>query len=197
MKLTEANKKSALFGEQKQNMAKQRHPCMGELPQQQSNSSDSESGGIFFLGQRRPPTAGAHVERGEASTSARTHVLHHKDDSSLRERIARSCLMDRNNKIQWPPHMENFFPGKDEPSRNSDRWSVDDAEKMPKVVGFFCRDACVLACLEKQIDAWHNASHSHLFCQLNAHCILYIDQKYSIVVQICTVLHYYTASAYR
>uniref|UniRef100_A0A0E0AYH4 Uncharacterized protein n=1 Tax=Oryza glumipatula TaxID=40148 RepID=A0A0E0AYH4_9ORYZ len=152
MKLTEANKKSALFGEQKQNMAKQRHPCMGELPQQQSNSSDrwgpsvSESCTIFFLGQGRPPTAGAHVEHGDASTSARTHVLHHKDDdTSLRERIARttemgdqsdvpgSCLMDRNNKIQWPPHMENFFPGKDEPSRNSDRWSVDDAEKMPKV----------------------------------------------------------------
>uniref|UniRef100_A0A0D3H2U6 Uncharacterized protein n=1 Tax=Oryza barthii TaxID=65489 RepID=A0A0D3H2U6_9ORYZ len=177
MKLTEANKKSALFGEQKQNMAKQRHPCMGELPQQQSNSSDrwgpsvSESCTIFFLGQGRPPTAGAHVEHGDASTSARIHVLHHKDDdSSLREMIAQShsksiykynlnglvfstemgdqsdvpgsCLMDRNNKIQWPPHMENFFPGKDEPSRNSDRWSVDDAEKMPKVVGFFCRDAC-------------------------------------------------------
>ena len=93
--------------------------------------------------------------------------------------------------IQWPPHMENFFPGKDEPSRNSDRWSVDDAEKMPKVVGFFCRDACVLACLEKQIDAWHNASHSHLFCQLNAHCILYIDQKYSIVFRS---VRYYTTT---
>nr|BAD09232.1 hypothetical protein [Oryza sativa Japonica Group] len=138
MKLTEANKKSALFGEQKQNMAKQRHPCMGELPQQQSNSSDrwgpsvSESCTIFFLGQGRPPTAGAHVEHGDASTSARTHVLHHKDDV---------LCFARGSRIQWPPHMENFFPGKDEPSRNSDRWSVDDAEKMPKVVGFFCRDA--------------------------------------------------------
>uniref|UniRef100_A0A0E0IFE3 Uncharacterized protein n=1 Tax=Oryza nivara TaxID=4536 RepID=A0A0E0IFE3_ORYNI len=142
MKLTEANKKSALFGEQKQNMAKQRHPCMGELPQQQSNSSDrwgpsvSESCTIFFLGQGRPPTAGAHVEHGDASTSARTHVLHHKDDVLCFARGSRvfstemgdqsdvpgSCLLDRNNKIQWPPHMENFFPGKDEPSRNSDRW---------------------------------------------------------------------------
>lgn len=42
--------------------------------------SVSESCTIFFLGQGRPPTAGAHVEHGDASTSARTHVLHHKDD---------------------------------------------------------------------------------------------------------------------